>query len=258
MDPRLLSAYEAELEYLRETAREFGIENEEVAGRLGLKTPNDPDPYVERLLEGVAFLSARVRLKLDDQFPEFTQHLLQAVQPDYLAPTPAMCVVGLEVDGANPVLAEGARAPRGLELSTATPGHDTPCVFVTGHEVDLLPLRIDTVEYLTNRAAAAAASPKGIAAAAEAGLRIRFKTTGGASLASIKVDSLPLFVKGAESTAGLLYWQMLGNTVLASARTDGRKPSAEKPLPSRCSDTAASVSSSVPNGSPIRIAITSA
>ena len=84
MDPRLLRAYNEELAYLRETAREFGEEHETVAGRLGLKTPTDPDPYVERLLEGVAFLGARVQLKLRDQFPDFTQHLLTAIQPHYL------------------------------------------------------------------------------------------------------------------------------------------------------------------------------
>jgi type VI secretion system VasI/ImpG family protein len=230
MDPRLLSAYEAELEYLRETAREFGVENEEVAGRLGLKTPNDPDPYVERLLEGVAFLAARVRLKLDDQFPEFTQHLLQAVQPDYLAPTPSICVVGLEVDGADPVLVEGASVPRGTELSAATPGHDTPCLFVTGHDVDLLPLEIESIEYLPNRAAAAAASPSGFVNA-EAGLKIRFKTTGGASLSSIKVGALPLFIKGSESIPGLLYRQILGDTVMASARAGDAGAAVRLPPP---------------------------
>ena len=81
MDPRLLSLYNEELGYLREGAREFGEEHETVAARLGLKTPSDPDPYVERLLEGVAFLGARVQLKIRDQYPEFTQHLLHAIQP---------------------------------------------------------------------------------------------------------------------------------------------------------------------------------
>ncbi|RZL79078.1 MAG: hypothetical protein EOP66_07480, partial [Sphingomonas sp.] len=59
MDPRLLRFYNDELAYLREEAVAFGQEHEAVAGRLGLKTPTDPDPYVERLLEGVAFLGAR-------------------------------------------------------------------------------------------------------------------------------------------------------------------------------------------------------
>jgi len=80
MDPRLIDFYEAELEYLRAQSLEFAENHETVATRLGLSS-TDRDPYVERLLEGVAFLSSRVHLKINDQFPEFTQHLLQAVQP---------------------------------------------------------------------------------------------------------------------------------------------------------------------------------
>jgi type VI secretion system protein ImpG len=82
--------------------------------RLGLKTPNDPDPYVERLLEGVAFLGARVQLKLHDQFPEFTQHLLAAIQPHYLAPMPSICVAGFEPKEATRA-ADGYEVPRGSE-----------------------------------------------------------------------------------------------------------------------------------------------
>ena len=112
MDPRLLRAYNDELAYLREAAREFGEEHEAVAGRLGLKTPTDPDPYVERLLEGVAFLAARVSLKQQDQYPEFTQHLLQAIQPHYLAPTPSICIAGFEPQEGDPGLVTGLKVPR--------------------------------------------------------------------------------------------------------------------------------------------------
>ena len=116
MDPRLLQFYNEELAYLRETAREFGEEHDTVASRLGLKTPTDPDPYVERLLEGVAFLGARVQLKLADQYPEFTQHLLGAIQPHYLAPTPSICVAGFEPKDADPILADGYTVPAGTPL----------------------------------------------------------------------------------------------------------------------------------------------
>ena len=51
------------------------------------------DPYVERLLEGVAFLGARVQLKMDAEFPRFSQRLLEVVYPNYAAPTPAAAIV---------------------------------------------------------------------------------------------------------------------------------------------------------------------
>ena len=160
MDPRLLRAYNEELAYLRETEREFGAEHDVVAGYLGLKTPNDPDPYVERLLEGVAFLAARVKLKLNDEFPEFTQHLLQAIQPNYLSPTPSMCVVAFEPTLTDEALAKGVRVPRLTELTAKVPDHDSPCVFRTGHGVDLYPLSIEQAEYLPSRAAVANATAR--------------------------------------------------------------------------------------------------
>lgn len=221
MDPRLLRAYNEELEYLRSTAQEFGVEHEEVAGRLGLKTPNDPDPYVERLLEGVAFLAARVRLKQDDQFPEFTQHLLQAVQPDYLAPTPSMCIVGFEPDFKDASLAEGVIVERQSELSAPTPGHATECVFRTGQAVTMLPLIIEQAEYLPNRmSVAAAASAAGVRA--EAGLRIVLKATAGVALADIKADRLPIYLDGPESVPGLLHRQILGETMAVVAQSTDR------------------------------------
>ena len=96
VNPRLLRLYERELAHLRESASEFGKEHESAAGYLGLKSPQEPDPHVERLLEGVAYLGARVQLKMEDQFPEFTHHLLQAIQPHYLAPIPSICIAGFE------------------------------------------------------------------------------------------------------------------------------------------------------------------
>ena len=78
MDPRLLHYYGQELSYIRELGGEFAREFPKIAGRLGLETFECSDPYVERLLEGFAFLAARVHLKIDDEFPRFTQHLLRS------------------------------------------------------------------------------------------------------------------------------------------------------------------------------------
>jgi type VI secretion system protein ImpG len=219
VDPRLLRFYNDELGYLREAAREFGEENETVAGRLGLKTPTDPDPYVERLLEGVAFLGARVQLKLNDQYPEFTQHLLHAVQPHYLAPMPSICVAGFDPKEGDQILIKGHKVPRGTELvATASDQGNAAVPFRTGHEVTLWPLRISEVEYLSSRAAvapfAAAADVR-----AEAGLRIRFEATGGAELPKVLPSNLPIYLAGAESVPGELYRQLIGENLAVLARS---------------------------------------
>jgi type VI secretion system protein ImpG len=218
MDPRLLRAYNEELAYLRESAREFGQEHEVVAGYLGLKTPNDPDPYVERLLEGVAFLAARVNLKINDQFPEFTQHLLQAIQPNYLAPTPSICVVQLKPQAEDEGLARGVTVGRDTKLTGAVTGHDTPVTFRTGHPVELLPIRIEEAEYLPTRAAIA----KHAASAnlrAEAGLRIKITATAG-SLSNVQADKLALYLHGPEVIPGELYRQLVADAVAVVAQSD--------------------------------------
>ena len=92
MDPRLLRYYNQELHFIRDMGAEFAREHPKIAGRLGMEGIECADPYVERLLEGFAFLAGRVQLKLDAEFPRFTQHLLEMVYPLFLAPTPCMAV----------------------------------------------------------------------------------------------------------------------------------------------------------------------
>src|SRR3954468_17832254 len=116
MDERLLDLYNTELRHLRETAAEFGRDFPKIAGRLALDLDAKeicPDPYVERLMEGFAFLAARVHLKLDAEFPRFTQGLLEIVYPHYLAPTPSFLNVELQPNLGESSLAQGYRVPRG-------------------------------------------------------------------------------------------------------------------------------------------------
>ena len=121
MDPRLLAHYEQELRYFRESTEEFAQEFPKIAARLGVSGQEIADPYVERLIEATAFLSARVSVKLDAEFPQFTNHLLDVVYPQYLAPTPAMLVIELfpDLDDAN--LAQGMELPRGSAVRASQP-----------------------------------------------------------------------------------------------------------------------------------------
>ncbi|USI74904.1 type VI secretion system baseplate subunit TssF [Sphingomonas morindae] len=236
MDPRLLRFYNDELGYLREAAREFGEEHEAVAGRLGLGAPSEVDPYVERLLEGVAFLGARVQLKLHDQFPDFTQHLLSAIQPQYCAPTPSMCVVGFEPRAGDSALAEGVTLPRHTRLQALASDADaTPVTFLTGDSVTLWPLSIASAEYLSGRAAVAPFVPAGLAGdrPIEAGLRLRLQTHGGARLGDLRPGALPLYLDGAEAVPGELYRQLIGDAVAAVARPVGSLTATPLPVPAQ-------------------------
>src|SRR5438128_8357544 len=124
MDPRLLQYYNLELQHLREMGAEFAQQFPKIAARLGMSGLEVADPYVERLLEGVGFLAARVQLKLEAEFPRFTQALLEIVYPHFLAPTPSMLVAQLTPDLNDPNLAGGVRVPRGSALSSLPAGDD--------------------------------------------------------------------------------------------------------------------------------------
>ena len=196
MDTRLLRHYESELAYLREMGAEFAEAYPKIAARLGMNGTEVVDPYVERLLEGVAFLSARVQLEFELQFPTFTRHLLEIVYPHYLAPTPSMMVAAFTPD-TNAQMKDGFTVPRGTLLRSAlSDGDTTPCQFRTAHDVTLWPIQIVEAEYIDGRGALVAA---GLARdiEARAGIRLRLRRLGEEPLAALSLDRLTLFLSNA-------------------------------------------------------------
>src|SRR5882724_7901748 len=138
MDPRLLRHYDQELKFVREMGGEFAAEFPKIAGRLGLDAFECADPYVERLLEGFAFLAARVQLKLESEFPAFTQHLLEIVYPDYLAPTPSMIIATFKPDLQGGKFENGYTVPRDTTLhGSIGKGDVTACEFRTATDATL-------------------------------------------------------------------------------------------------------------------------
>ncbi len=212
MDPRLLEYYDRELQYIREMGGEFAREFPKIAGRLGLDAFECADPYVERLLEGFAFLAARVQLKVDAEFPRFTQHLLEMVYPHYLSPLPSMVIVQILPNLNEGSLAEGFSIPRGAQLrSGIVEGEQTACEYRTAHQVTLWPLEIIEAEYLGSASAVAGLGvPK--RAGIKAALRLRLRCTAGLEIGKLPMDRLPLFLRGGE-TAVHLYEQLLANLI---------------------------------------------
>jgi len=226
MDPRLLRHYNRELQHVREMGAEFAREFPKIAGRLGMDGIECADPYVERLLEGFAFLAARVQLKLEAQYPVFTQHRLEMVYPHFLAPGPSMPVVQLQPDLKDANLAAGHRVPRHSSLRGQTGPEDrTACEYRTAHEVTLWPLVLAEAKYYESPAALAAADvtlPPGLPV--RAGLRLRLECQGGVPLRDLALDRLPLFLAGGDELPKRLYEQLLGNACGYWVRAAGAPP----------------------------------
>ena len=209
MDPRLLDYYNQELQFIRETGAEFAEEFPKIASRLAISGIECSDPYVERLLEGFAFLAARVQLRIDSEFPRFTQNLLQMIYPDYLCPMPSATIVQMAPNLEDATLAKGMEIPRdSVLIAQRSADTVTPCEFRTSQSVTLLPLQIVEATY---RAYAGDFQPGlALAHAPAAVLRIKLRITAGLKFNQLSVDKLPVFLCGTENNANRLYETLLG------------------------------------------------
>ncbi|MCZ8075784.1 MAG: type VI secretion system baseplate subunit TssF [Paucibacter sp.] len=213
MDPRLLRYYNEELRHLREMGGEFAQQFPKIAARLGLEGLEVTDPYVERLLEGFAFLAGRIQLKLDAEFPRFTQALLEIIYPQFLAPTPSMLIAKLTPDLKDPSLATGLRLERGSVMQSQ-PGKSglTACEFRTAHALTMWPLEISQVEYFQQAADLPLASvPEW--RKYRSGLRIRLRCTAETDFSKLSLDSLRLHCAGLDDTAFRLHELICGHAL---------------------------------------------
>lgn len=139
MRDELLGYYERELVFLRQMGTEFAQKYPKIASRLLLETDRCEDPHVERLIEAFAFLAGRVRLKVDDEFPEITESFLNILYPHYLAPIPSMSIV--QFTPKEGTLTTGYSIPRGTGLYSR-PIQGTPCRFRTGYDTTMWPIQV--------------------------------------------------------------------------------------------------------------------
>jgi len=223
MDQRLLHYYNRELQYLREVGAEFAKEYPKIAARLGMEGLEVADPYVERLMESFGFLAARVQMKIDAEFPRFTQHLLESIYPGYVAPVPSMAIVRFEPEPAEGSLADGVSIPRGSALrSVLGKGEQTPCEFRTAQDVTLWPIEIVQVEYMRFTGSVAGADlpalPEIRSGKVKAGVRIRLRATAGMRFDQLGLDTLALHLTGTEGLPVRLMEQLVANAVRVVAK----------------------------------------
>lgn len=147
MTDRLLPYYNSELSFIRRLATEFARDHPDVASHLRMRQGASDDPHVARLIEAFAYLTARIRSKLDDEFPELTDALLNVLYPHYLAPIPSMAVIQLELDYSQGELSTGYQISKGAEVSVSD-ASGISCRYRTGYDVTLWPVDVAACELL--------------------------------------------------------------------------------------------------------------
>jgi type VI secretion system protein ImpG len=223
----LLLYYERELTYIRQMAAGFAERYPKIASRLVLEENKCEDPHVERLLEGFAFLAARVHLKIDDEFPELTEAILSIVYPHLIEPIPSMSIAEIELDPTKGKLDKGLKIPKGT-LLYSRPVSGVPCKFQTCYDLMLYPVSVSSAEFCTpDRLRPIVKAPE-----AQYAVPLRFSAPPDIEVAKLDMDVLHFHLNGEGAFVHSLYEALSARTVRILVRNpkDPRQPAVELPV----------------------------
>lgn len=201
MDDRLLDYYERELTFIRSLGAEFARKYPKIAGRLLLEPDKCEDPHTERLIEAFALISGRIHRKIDDDFPEITESILNILYPHYVQPIPSFSVVRFVPD-ARTVSPSGYLIEKNTPLYSK-PVQSIPCQFATAYPVTLWPVEVVEAEL---------SEPKKMMRRAQQAVRIRLRTFNALSFSELAWSRLRFFLSGPPQHVFHLY-ELLFNHV---------------------------------------------
>ena len=206
MSSELLPYYERELIFVRKFASEFAEQYPERAAALRMTRSGCDDPHVERMIEAFALVAGRIQHKIDEEFPEITQALLDILYPHLSRQVPAMAITQLEVDAEQSKSATGYVVPRG-SLAYSEPVGGVQCRFRTVYPVRLFPIRVVSASF------SHAANLRGGVSASNAryALRIELQTRGTAKFSSLQIRDLRFYLGGDLQAAHWIYELLFSN-----------------------------------------------
>lgn len=226
MRNELRDYYESELTFLRQMGAEFAGKYPKIASRLLLEPDRCEDPHVERLLEAFALLAARVHLRIDDDFPQITEALLNILYPHYLRPLPAMSVAQFHTDPERGKLTSSLEIPKGTVLYSR-PVDGVPCKFRICYDTTLWPLKVSQAQWITPDRLRPSLRTSEAAA-----LRIELECFPDVSFDKLDLDGFTFYLNGESAVIHVLYEMLLRNASRILLR-DPLKPKTVRELSAR-------------------------
>jgi type VI secretion system protein ImpG len=223
----LLRYYERELAYLRRLGAQFAERYPKVASRLQLEPAKCEDPHVERLLEGFAFLAARVHHRIDDDIPELSEAFLEVLYPQHVRPVPALSIAELQLDPLQGAIPGGVVVARGSELRTP-PVQGVPCRFRTAYDTTLWPLTITAARWTATDGSAGPRAGDAIGA-----VRLSVSAFEGLRLDECGLDRVRLHLAGEATVADALHELLLNSCLRVVVRDPDQPNRAPMELPAR-------------------------
>jgi type VI secretion system protein ImpG len=223
----LRNYYESELTFLRQIGAEFADKYPKIASRLLLEPDRCEDPHVERLLEAFALLAARVHLRIDDDFPQITEALLNILYPHYLCPIPSMSIAEFHTDPERGKLTSSLRVPKGTVLYSR-PVEGVPCKFRTCYNTTMWPLKVSQAQWLTPDRL----SPT-LRASEAAVLRVEIECFPDISFEKLDLETLAFYLSGESAVIHSLYELLCENCTRILVRDPANPRAQPRELPVR-------------------------
>ncbi len=197
LSERFLEIYNEELRFLRESGKQFAEENPQVASHLGMHTDSVLDPFVERLLEGTAFLSSRVQEKLLSESPEFALQMLSRLAPLWHTPIPSIATISVVPDLTSPQWQSALSLPRGSKLVLSDSSlNNKQSTFTTGSHIEIQPVIISHAECVSAPSVQLPESVRSQLNHGQACIRLRLTTQGVLPIRQLKFNPLQLTMAG--------------------------------------------------------------
>ncbi|WKB52785.1 type VI secretion system baseplate subunit TssF [Eleftheria terrae] len=217
----LLPHYERELAFLRSHAKDFAARYPKIAGRLMMAGDVSEDPHVERLIESFALLASRVHKRLDDDFPLFTETLLEVLYPHYLRPFPSCSIAQFNLASNAGQMSSAGRIERHSVLSSR-PVRGVACKFRTAYDVELVPVRLASAGF---RMAVAAPEGTRVPAKATSVLSLQFELQSPQfSFNAMLGQTLRIYLDGEASQVSVLREALCARVVGMMAQTTAHGP----------------------------------
>lgn len=206
----MLEYFEAEMRSLHEVAQEFSRAFPEQARMLNLENIKDKDPYVERLLEGMAFLSAQIRQRIDDDLPEVSEALLNLLWPHFLRPLPSLSIVEFtprmgQLQKTQVLAQHTSVLAASVTTDTLAGKEAVACKFRTVYPITIQPIRL----------VQATAEPHSLGGTL---IKFKFESDPGVKLDTLELKRLPLYIHADPSVAAMVFKALVGNVNTAQVR----------------------------------------
>ena len=212
MEDKLLDYYERELTFIREMGAAFAEKYPKIAGRLLLENDKCEDPHTERLIEAFALIGGRIHKKIDDDFPEITESLLNIIYPHYINPIPSMSILRFDPVMQN-ISESGYKIEKGTEV-LSKPVNGNPCRFSTTQDVEIWPVQVTAAEIR---------EPQRIVAGAAQLIEIELKSINKTGLAKLRWQKLRFFLNGQSQQVYHLYELLMNHVTRIECATFAKK-----------------------------------